>query len=585
MLNFYGFLRRILSMPKSDKKMKILPSYNRLASRYLIFSLIAALSPIIVLSALYDNFFVNLENKISDHQNTAQVITYENATRNFLQERELELDDLVDQFDHHRFFQEGPPQPFGLELDSILRVLVDTPYTYGVAFFNKQGKIIRTFPSQMNLELELEGLHSSNVKKMDVIGPSVPAIDLPRWFVLKRTFSDTDQRGIGLILRFATMTTFMRPLVIPGIRKPTLQTPRGVYSDSVGLVLPKQDPGKLQLASEIIPGWKLFLSNDSVNVAPPISQIRFFLLFAAIISALVILYLHYDVSFRLNRQIDKLISRVERVAQGGIDTPLKITGSWEIKRLSGAIESMRNQLQSFIRSSLEMERRASLGQLAAGVAHEIRNPLATINTTIDALYRIENNPEKKELMEIISDEIERTNMVITDMLNFARPREPEPQELIIDEIFNSVRFLVEASAEKQGNIFKISPCSKEITTWCDAIHLRQILMNLLLNGLQAMEGKPKGVLHLFAYQKNENCVITVTDQGCGIPPEKIKRITEPFFTTKASGTGLGLAICSGLITKNGGKLIINSTFKQGTEVTITIPVGPSLTEVNNNTRG
>jgi len=575
--------KKKMALSKKNMKQRGKVPYYRLASRYLVFSLIVALLPIIALSALYNNYFSDLVSKISDHQNAVQVVAYENATNHFLIERELELGDLLDQFDHPKFFEEQTDQPFSLALETILRVLVDTPYTYGVVFFGEDGQVVRSFPSKIIFNPSIEGLSYSKVGDLDVFGPSKPSFDLPGWFILKRSSNEfkneksKSKKGIGLVLRFATLTGFMHSLTVSGLRKPTLETPDKIFYDAVGLVQKNQNDQDLQLLSEVIPGWKLFLSKTAIRTASPITQVRYFLLLTALLTALVILYLHYDISYRLNYQIDRLVRRVERVARGDIDTPLKVSGRWEINRLSIAIESMRSQLKKFIRSNLEMERRASLGQMAAGVAHEVRNPLTIINTAVSALTKTEKNPERLELMGIMKDEIDRTNMVISDLLDYAKPREPEPISVKISDVFESIKILIAATAKQQNvdvisEIFK--PENGDLFVWGDPVHLRQILMNLVLNGLQSMEQKEGGQLTLRAFCENEKCHILVEDQGCGISDEELSRMSEPFFTTKPSGVGLGLAICSSLISTNDGRLSFESKLGEGTVTSIILPIKP-----------
>jgi two-component system, NtrC family, sensor histidine kinase HydH len=554
--------------------------YSRLASRYLFFSLAAALFPIVVLSTLYDNYFVDLIDKVTDQKNTSLVVAYENSVRHFLKEREIELDDLKAQFDNPDFYTQTKDRSLALDLEAFLRVLVDTRFVYAVVFFNDDGNVVRAFPSNSMLNPSTNNLQFVSFDNTEIYGPAKPNSGLPNWFIMKSLIgshkegTETSKRGIGLVLRFATLTRFMDNFILPGIRQPYLQTPNGDLYDSVGLIDKDETVLQTEFVSEIIPGWRMYLKNETAKVIPPNKQVRYFLLLTAVFTALVILYLHYSISYRLNQQIERLVKRVERVAKGDIDTPLKVVGSWEIHRLSLSIESMRNQLQKFIRSSFEMERRASLGQMAAGIAHEVRNPLTTINTAIQALAKRETDVEKLDLMEIISDEISRTNVVITNLLDYARPRDPHAELLDVEEIINHTKVLADVVANKQNVSISLDirhDDDKIVQVYSDAVHLKQILLNLVLNGLQAMEGLKQGKLIIAAYEDKGQCHILVIDNGCGIASDHISRVIEPFFTTKAAGTGLGLSICSSLISKNGGKIEFESKPEQGTVVHLVLP--------------
>lgn len=550
--------------------------YSRVASRYIIFSLTAALLPIVVLSALYDNYFVELINKVSDKKNTAQIVAYENTVRHFFKEREIELDDLKDQFDHPRFYQAGGDFDLVPELEAILRVLSDTKYIYAILFYGDDGQVVHTFPSNSPLAPYDQNNQVTDYQNMEIIGPSHSEIGLPSWVVMKNSFdAQQSKRGIGLVIRFSSLTRFMDDFILHGFRQAYLQVGDGRYFDTSGLDLQGRPSGLLEDVSEILPGWKMYLRDESAKVIPPSQQVRYMLLLTTLFTVCVILYVHYSIGYRLNEQVGRLVKRVERVAQGDINTPLKVAGNWEIHRLSVAIESMRNQLQKFIRSNLEMERQASLGQMAAGIAHEVRNPLTTLNTAVQALAKQEKESEKLELLEIMGDEISRTNTVIKGLLDYARPRDPEPCLIAVRALFEHAKVLADVVAKKYHSrieLFIEEDAENILTLFGDSIHLRQVVLNLVLNGLQAMEGKKKGLLEITARRQGDHCVIAIKDEGCGIPEHALARVLEPFFTTKPYGTGLGLAICASLVERNQGTMTIESDPGSGTTVILHMPI-------------
>ncbi len=550
--------------------------YSRVASRYIIFSLTAALFPIVVLSALYDNYFVELINKVTDKKNTAQIVAYENTVRHFFKEREIELDDLKDQFDHPRFYQANGDFDLVPELEAILRVLSDTKYIYAILFYGDDGQVVHTFPSNSPLAPYDQNNQVTDYQNMEIIGPSHSEIGLPSWVVMKNSFdARQSKRGIGLVIRFSSLTRFMDDFILHGFRQAYLQVGDGRYFDTSGLDLQGRPSGLLEDVSEILPGWKMYLRDESAKVIPPSQQVRYMLLLTTLFTVCVILYVHYSIGYRLNEQVGRLVKRVERVAQGDINTPLKVAGNWEIHRLSVAIESMRNQLQKFIRSNLEMERQASLGQMAAGIAHEVRNPLTTLNTAVQALAKQEKESEKLELLEIMGDEISRTNTVIKGLLDYARPRDPEPCLIAVRALFEHTKVLADVVAKKYHSrieLFIEEDAENILTLFGDSIHLRQVVLNLVLNGLQAMEGKKKGLLEITARRQGDHCVIAIKDEGCGIPEHALARVLEPFFTTKPYGTGLGLAICASLVERNQGTMNIESDPGSGTTVTLRMPI-------------
>jgi len=277
-----------------------------------------------------------------------------------------------------------------------------------------------------------------------------------------------------------------------------------------------------------------------------------------------------SISRRLNRQVESLIDSVEKVALGNLETPVANVQGVEMLRLRQAIERMRRQLKTFIRSTLAIERQATLGQLAAGLAHDIRNPLTTIRTTVAALARRETNPENKEMMGLVEEEIDRVNDVLENLLNFARPRDPLASKIDAKELLNGIVALVGASARNQSIELRVT-CASSLAFWADEGHVRQVLMNLLLNALEAMSVQGR-LIQLDACQKGDEVALSVCDDGQGMPEDILAHIMEPFYTTKSAGTGLGLAICNTLIKSNGGRMSIDSIKGKGTTVTVFLPV-------------
>jgi two-component system sensor histidine kinase HydH len=217
-------------------------------------------------------------------------------------------------------------------------------------------------------------------------------------------------------------------------------------------------------------------------------------------------------------------------------------------------------------------RLASLGSLAAGVAHEIRNPLSSIKgfaTWFRERYR--DNPEDRETAEVMIREVDRLNRVITQLLEFARPltmdRVPTPLPALIRHALK----MVEGEAHRKGIFLKtvLSPEIGEIPL--DADRMTQVFLNLYLNAIGAMDAG--GILSVSLVQWDERTVrITVADTGIGIPKEDLPRVFDPYFTTRSSGTGLGLAIVHKIVEAHGGEVRLESEPGHGTTATILLPV-------------
>ena len=218
------------------------------------------------------------------------------------------------------------------------------------------------------------------------------------------------------------------------------------------------------------------------------------------------------------------------------------------------------------------ERLASLGRLAAGIAHEIRNPLSSIKGF--ATYfgeRYKGVPEDRKTAEIMVQEVERLNRVITQLLEFARPmtvqKKPSPLEPVIQHSLKTIER--EAQANNVQIEAKLPDEIRQVPM--DGDRINQVLLNLFLNAIEAME--EGGTLRVDVVDVRDGLKIVVSDTGKGISKEDSSRVFDPYFTTKQSGTGLGLAIVHKIIESHEGEVKIESTVGEGTTVTITLPYG------------
>ena len=226
-----------------------------------------------------------------------------------------------------------------------------------------------------------------------------------------------------------------------------------------------------------------------------------------------------------------------------------------------AFNAMAARLGELVERTVRMERLAALGSFSTGVAHEVRNPLATLKTTVQALERVEADPQRATLLRDMGREIDRMARTLGEILAFGRPRPPQRSEVRVWEVAQRLRSLVAKEAEARQVDFTVQG-DPNVTAVADPDHLQQILMNLALNALQATA--PGGLVTLRVHREGDGVAIEVRDTGSGIPEERLSEVFEPFFTTKPSGTGLGLSISRLLAELNGGRLSLESAAGQGT---------------------
>jgi len=223
---------------------------------------------------------------------------------------------------------------------------------------------------------------------------------------------------------------------------------------------------------------------------------------------------------------------------------------------------------------LHRERLSALGNLAATVAHEIRNPLNAISMGLQRL-KVEFRPTEDQeqysrVTELMLGEVHRLNSIVEQFLSLARPLEIKPEALRVQDVLNELATLVGGEAQQSKVQIRVVAPLTLPPLKADREYLRQTLLNLILNGLQAMpEG---GTLTLKANTSNGNFLISITDTGVGIAPENRRRIFEPYFTTKAKGSGLGLAIARRIIEAHGGKITVSGEADHGCCFQIALPL-------------
>jgi signal transduction histidine kinase len=211
------------------------------------------------------------------------------------------------------------------------------------------------------------------------------------------------------------------------------------------------------------------------------------------------------------------------------------------------------------------ERLAALGQLSAGLAHELRNPLGSIKGSADLLARSasHNDPMAKELAEIISVEVDRTNSLVTRFLDFARPLEPRREPTDVTTVIDRAvaRSKVEVMRDYDTSLPRLA---------IDPELMEQVFLNLVTNASQA--SAPDAPITIRTREVDGQAEVSVIDEGCGIPPDKIETIFNPFVTTKQNGVGLGLAIVAKIVDGHGGKMSVESEPGKGSTFRVLLPI-------------
>ncbi len=227
--------------------------------------------------------------------------------------------------------------------------------------------------------------------------------------------------------------------------------------------------------------------------------------------------------------------------------------------------------------AVRSDRLVAVGELATGIAHEIRNPMGIIKTISQTLQEENDNEDLLEGLGIIVKEIDRANRVIDGILNFAKPIENEMKEISLNNLLEEVIMITDKYVSKQNVTIELY-LNSEINIIADKEKLMQVFINLIFNASQAMEMGGKIIV---TTETRENGVsISFRDSGIGIKKEDIKKLFNPFFTTKEKGIGLGLSVSDRIIQDHNGYMIIDSIEGEGTQVDIYLPLDKEVGVIN-----
>lgn len=260
----------------------------------------------------------------------------------------------------------------------------------------------------------------------------------------------------------------------------------------------------------------------------------------------------------------KLVNLTESYVRNKED---EIVGRSQILRDLTDIKMREEQIQ-------QSERLATVGHMAAGVAHEVGNPLTAISSLVQVCQRKTDDEFLQSQLKKVREHIQRINKIVRDLVDFSRPSNMQTEHVQINEIINSAVGLLRHDARCRDVDFTLKLDNRLPSISCVPDQIHQVLVNLLLNAVDAMEGVPNPRITISTTVLDRKIRLTVADIGKGIKEEQRSRIFEPFFTTKevGSGTGLGLSVSHGIINKIGGSIWVESEYGEGAVFIIELPI-------------
>ncbi|WP_328050432.1 ATP-binding protein [Neobacillus cucumis] len=230
-----------------------------------------------------------------------------------------------------------------------------------------------------------------------------------------------------------------------------------------------------------------------------------------------------------------------------------------IKSLTNAYEELRQK-----------EKLAVIGQMAAGIAHEIRNPLSSLKGFTQLQH--ERFPDTNDYYPIMIQEIDRINSIVDDLMYIGKPKKIMFEKASIEEIVAYTLSIIQYQAERQGITIETIMAGPLPPLHCDEKQLKQVFINLIKNAIEAMPDGGRIQIHVKVIDKQQKLTISIQDEGVGIANENILNLGEPFFTTKKDGTGLGLMVTNQIINDHFGEIKIESFLNVGTKVIVILPI-------------
>lgn len=549
--------------------------------RYLILSVLASTLPVLSIGLLYDRFTSHALEQLLGEKISTHLTATASRLSAYVEARRYQVETLANYPGIAGFSGVGA-HTSNSEVAALLQIESDLPDLYGILFFDADGRLQRAVPGQAasgppywaDRPFDTERLPVTLLGDTQILGPKSATDGDSGWLLVRHPLhgkqSDQITGYIALHVRLASLSEQLGGNAAVGALQPLLRTPVGDINTVGNTVTVK---GRMIVGPEILPGWQPLLELESTGPLKTFALELRALLVAVLVSAVLIVFLFYRLAQLLRRRIGLLLSGAHAIASGQLEHRIVEHGSDEIAAVSHAFNAMSDKLKEYLERAVRMEKLAVLGEFATGIAHEIRNPLAAVKTSVQALARREHDPKRIQLLVEMEGEIDRLARVVSDLLDFGRPRVPRPGAVSVRELFRRVAAVIEPQAQERGLHFGCQG-NPELTLWADPDHLLQILLNLALNAIQATPSS--GAVVLRACAVDGQAAIEVSDTGCGIPGALLERVSEPFFTTKTRGVGLGLSISLQLCELNAGVLTLESTPGLGTVVRIFLPLAQTI---------
>jgi signal transduction histidine kinase len=286
-------------------------------------------------------------------------------------------------------------------------------------------------------------------------------------------------------------------------------------------------------------------------------------------------------TYLVNRPVKEIINIMREVEGGDFNARFITSRKDEIGLLGASLNSMlselckmRQELETFhIEAMQKVEKMATIGELAAAIAHEIKNPLAGISGAIQVFAEdFKPGDPRRDIIKEVQNEIERLDKAVRNLISFARPPEPSFIRMPIRDLVDRTVHLISTQAKKQSIDVNIVSLEESAEVYIDPDQIQQVFLNIMLNAIHSMPAGGNLTITTLVRPEDGEAEVSISDTGAGISEEKLQNVFKPFFTTKHTGTGLGLAISKNIIEKHRGRLIAESKVAAGSNFRVILPL-------------
>jgi len=317
--------------------------------------------------------------------------------------------------------------------------------------------------------------------------------------------------------------------------------------------------------------WGCVLKQDKSEIFMPLNHLLYYIISLALITTALAIGIGFWLGYIITSPLLTLEKKAREIAKGDLDVEIPIERRDEIGSLASSFRHMLTGLKEAQDALIKREKLSTLGQIAGGIAHELRNPLGVISNAVYFLQMTmaEGDETVKEYLGIIQKEVQDAERIVRSLLDFMRVRPPEKEWVTVEGLINEV---LSAYTIPENIKLKLD-FRGENKVFVDINQIERCFSNLLHNAIQAMTPKG-GELIIKTISQKDQVITQFIDTGPGLSKSDLERIFEPLFTTKARGIGLGLTVTKSLVEANGGKIIAESEEGKGSVFTVTLPRRP-----------